>query len=309
MSELENKKVESMDDYKDELETSFRKLSVGDMITGTIISVDEEELILDLSYYAPGIMKATEISSDPDFKILESMHVGDEIEATVMRMDDGNGNLLLSQKQANEVKAWDRLAQYLEDNTILHVQIKGIVNKGVVAYVNGIRGFIPASQLSVAFVEDCNPYLGKELDVRVITVDKEQSRLVMSGKAVELERREEERTHKVAMLVPGSIVEGTVETLKPYGAFINLGNGLSGLVHISQISEKRIKTPAEVLEEGQKVKAKVLNTNDGKISLSIRALAEEMIDEKADVIEDVSAYTTDEEASTSLGDLLSKFKL
>ncbi|MFV0465830.1 MAG: S1 RNA-binding domain-containing protein [Lachnospiraceae bacterium] len=298
-----------MDDYKDELETSFRKLSEGDLVKGIVISVDEDELMVDLNYFAPGIMKASEISSDPDFKIMESVHNGDEIEATVLRLDDGKGNLLLSQKQANERKAWEVLTQYMEDHTVLNVQIKGVVNKGVVAYVEGIRGFIPASLISVSFVEDCNPYLGKNIDVQVITVDQEQNRLVLSGKAAELIVRESERAHKIAMVVPGVIVEGTVESLKPYGAFVNIGDGLSGLVHISQISAKRIKAPSEVLQEGQTVKAKVLNTNDGKISLSIRALSDEMVDEKAEFAEDVAAYATTEEVSTSLGDLLSKFKL
>lgn len=111
------------------------------------------------------------------------------------------------------------------------------------------------------------------------------------------------------MLVPGSIVEGTVESLMPYGAFINLGDGLTGLVHISQICERHINKPSEVLKEGQHVKAKLLNTNDGKISLSMRALEEEMVDTSVEEKEDLSAYTSDESASTSLGALLKGLKL
>ena len=110
------------------------------------------------------------------------------------------------------------------------------------------------------------------------------------------------------MLVPGSIVEGTVESLMPYGAFVNLGNGLSGLVHISQICQKRIKKPGEVLSIGEKVKAKILNTNDNKISLSIRALEDEMVDTKADEVLNVQEYVSNEEASTNLGSLLAGFK-
>lgn len=117
----------------------------------------------------------------------------------------------------------------------------------------------------------------KEIEVRVITVDPEK-KTGLSGKAVAREAEAEERSHKISMIIPGTVLEGTVETLMPYGAFINLGNGLSGLVHISQICERRIKKPSEVLKEGQKVKAKVLNTNDNKISLSMKALEEEMVD-------------------------------
>lgn len=302
--------TESMNDYKDELEASFRKLSEGDIVTGTVIAVTDEDVTLDLKYYASGIIKAEEISSDPDFSLMESVRIGDVMEATIIRMDDGEGNLLLSRKEANDVLAWDKLNQYLQDGTNLKVRIKGIVPSGVVAYAEGIRGFIPASQLSLDYVEDCNPWLGKDIDVRVITVDKSKKKLVLSAKVIAREKAQEEHDHKIAMLVPGTVVEGTVESLMPYGAFVNIGNGLSGLVHISQISTKRIKTPAEVLKEGQKVKAKILNTNNNKISLSMRVLEEEMIDTEAEEVrQSVAAFSSNESASTSLGSLLANIKL
>ena len=307
--EIITETTESMDDYKAELESSFRKLSEGDIITGTVIAVSEEDVTLDLKYYAPGIIKAEELSSDPDFNLTESVHVGDVLEATIIRMDDGEGNLLLSRKEANDILAWDKLNQYLEDETVLHVRIKGIVPSGVIAYVEGIRGFIPASHLCLDYVEDCNPWLGKDVDVKVITVDPAQKKLVLSAKLVERERAKEERNHKIAMLVPGSVVEGTVETLMPYGAFINLGNGLSGLVHISQICTRRIKKPGEVLSIGQTVQAKILITNDNKISLSMRAIEEEMVDTQAKEMESVQEYVSNEAASTSLGSLLANLKL
>lgn len=310
MSEESTAQVtESMDDYKQELESSFRKLSVGDIITGTIIAVTEEDITLDLRYYAPGIIKAEDFSNDPDFNPIESLQIGDSLEATIIRMDDGEGNLLLSRKEANDILAWEKLNQYLTEETTLNVRIKGIVPSGVIAYVEGIRGFIPASHLSMDYVEDCNPWLGKDIDVRIITVDESKKKLVLSAKAVLRDKLEEERNHRISMLVPGTVMEGTVESLMPYGAFINLGNGLSGLVHISQISTKRIKKPNEILEVGQTVKAKLLNTNDNKISLSIRALEEEMVDTKAEEIESVEEYISNESASTSLGSLLANLKL
>ncbi len=309
-NEMTNPTNESMDDYKTELESSFRKLSEGDIITGTVIAVTEEEVTLDLKYYAPGIIKAEEISSDPDFNLTESVQIGDTMEATIIRMDDGEGNLLLSRKEANDVLAWDKLNRYLEDETNLNVRIKGIVPSGVIAYVEGIRGFIPASHLSLDYVEDCNPWLGKNIDVKVITVDKSRKKLVLSAKVIEREKAAEEQNRKISMLVPGSIVEGTVESLMPYGAFINIGGGLSGLVHISQICTRRIKKPGEVLKVGQQVKAKILNTNDNKISLSMRALEEEMADTQANEIhESVEAFVSHESASTNLGSLLANLKL
>lgn len=299
--------METMDDYKQELEASFRKINEGDIISGTVIDVNEEEVTLDLKYYAQGIIKAADLSNDPDFSLVDEVHVGDVIEATVVKTDDGEGNILLSKKEANDILAWDKLKQMSEDETTVKVRIKESVPSGVVTYLEGIRAFIPASQITLDYVEDTDSWIGKEIDVRVITVDAEREKLVLSGKVVAREAEAEERNHKISMIVPGTVLEGTVETLMPYGAFINLGNGLSGLVHISQICERRIGKPSEVLKAGQKVKAKVLNTNDNKISLSMKALEEEMVDTTE--MQDIEAYTDKETTGTSLGDLLSKLKL
>lgn len=301
--------TESMDDYAVELEASLKRINEGDILTGTVISVSEDEVTLDLRYYAPGIIKADEISNDPDYSIVDNIRLGDTLEATVIRRDDGAGNILLSMKEANEILAWDKLKEMMENATIISVKITEAVNGGVIAFLEGIRGFIPASQITSVYVEDTSTYVGKTIDARIITVDEPDNRLVLSGKSVALEKEAEERNHKIAMIVPGSVVDGTVESLMPYGAFINIGNGLSGLVHISQICERRIGKPSEVLKEGQKIKAKVLNTNDGKISLSMKALEEEMVDTTVEEGGDLSAYTTDESASTSLGSLLAGLKL
>lgn len=299
--------METMDDYKDELEASFRRINEGDIISGTVIDVNEEEVTLDLKYYAQGIIKVADLSNDPDFNVMEQVHKGDVIEATVVQTDDGAGNIVLSKKEANDILAWDKLKQMMEDETTVKVRIKESVPSGVVTYLEGIRAFIPASQITLDYVEDTDAWIGKEIEVRVITVDAEKEKLVLSGKAVAREAEAEERSHKISMIIPGTVLEGTVETLMPYGAFINLGNGLSGLVHISQICERRIKKPSEVLKEGQKVKAKVLNTNDNKISLSMKALQEEMVDTAGVAEEELEKYTDTESTGTSLGSLLAGF--
>lgn len=299
--------AESMDDYKEELEASFRKIQEGDIITGTVIDVKEDEVTLDLKYYAQGVIKKEDLSNDPNFQVMDEIHIGEELEATVVSKDDGQGNIRLSRKEANEILAWEKLKDYKEQEKMLSVKIAGIVPSGVVAYVEGIRGFIPASQLALSYVEATEEWLGKTVDVRVIDVDEAKKKLVLSAKAILKEKEQEEHNHKIAMLVPGSILEGTVENLMPYGAFIDLGDGISGLVHISQISQKRIGKSSEVLKEGQKVKVKVLNTNDNKVSLSMKALEEEMVDTQQ--TESVEEYVSNERASTSLGDLLAKLKL
>lgn len=294
---------ESMKDYEVELEASFRKINEGDVIQGTVIDVNENEVTLDLKYYTQGIIKAEDMSNDPGFSVLNDVRIGDMIEASVVKMDDGQGNILLSKKEANEVLAWDVLERYLEEKTELTVKVSEIVRAGAVAWVEGIRGFIPASQLDISYVEDLSVFQGKELTARVITVDREKEKLVLSAKEILREQAKEAHDHKVAMLVPGMVLEGTVESLQPYGAFVDLKDGLSGLVHISQISQRRIKKPSEVLKVGDQVKVKVLNTNDGKISLSMKAVSEEQEAEKVERV-DTSKYSSKESFGTSLGDLL-----
>ena len=307
LEEVVDEVVETMEDYAKELEASFRKINVGDIITGTVIAVSEEEIVLDLKYYTQGIIKVENFSNDPDFAVLEEIHVGDEIEATVIRRDDGQGNIELSRKEANETLAWDKLKEMAGAETVVAVRIKESVPSGVVAYVEGIRGFIPASQIALDYVEDTSVWVGKTLDVKVITVDAANQKLVLSAKAVAKDQAIEERNHKISMIVPGSVLEGVVESLMPYGAFINLGDGLNGLVHVSQICERRIRKPSEVLKEGQKVKVKVLNTNDNKISLSMKALEEEMVD--TEPVEEIENYTSGENIGTGLGALLKGLKL
>ena len=299
--------METMQDFERELEASFRKINVGDIIEGVVIAVNEEEVILDLRYYTQGIIKAEDISNDPGFVLQEEIKIDDVIEATVISMDDGHGNILLSKKEANDVLAWDVLTAYMEEDKKVTVKVNEAVNAGVVAYLEGIRGFIPASQLDLGYVEDVTPYVGKTLTVKVTEANKEKEKLILSAKVVLKEAAKEEHDHKVAMIVPGTILEGTIESLQTYGAFVDLGDGLNGLVHISQICQKRIKKPSEVLAVGDVVKVKVLNTNEGKISLSIKAVEE---DREAEEMESLEAqeYSSDESVGTSLGDLFKNLK-
>ncbi len=299
--------AESMEDYKEELEASFREIKEGDIISGVVLGVTEEEVTLDLKYYTQGIIKVEDLSNDPNFQIMEEVHPGDVIKGTVVSLDDGQGNIRLSQKEANDVLAWEKLNTYLEEKTELPVKITGIVPSGVVTYVEGIRGFIPASQLDLSYVEATEDWLGREVQVRVITVEESKKKLVLSAKVILKEKQQEEHDRKIRGMVPGTVLEGTVESLMPYGAFVDLGEGISGLVHISQISQKRIGKPSEVLNVGQKVKVKVLNTNDNKVSLSMKALEEEMVD--VEKVEKAEEYISHESASTSLADLLAGIKL
>ena len=187
-----------------------------------------------------------------------------------LTMDDFKEELEASYKAAEEAApeaddeadpVWAELKQQMDDKTVLTVKIGGVVNGGVIAYVEGIRGFIPASRLSLEHVDDLNEWLNKKVRVRVITVDPEKKRLVLSAREIlRAEARAAEDEKKKAAFEQvhvGDVMDGTVETLKDYGAFVRLSNGLSGLVHVSQISDKRVVSPGKVLKEGQEVKVKV----------------------------------------------------
>lgn len=299
---------ESMKDYEAELEASFKQIEEGDILTGTVIGVDEKEITLDLKYYAEGIIPAEDFSREPGFVAKDAVHVGDEVSATVVKKDDGHGNILLSKVEANDVLAWNKLKELKENKTVLDVVIKGIVKSGVIAYVEGIRGFIPASKLALHYVEEdqLNDYLNQSIQVQVFDIQPEKNRLILSAREVLREKAEEERKAKVSNVEVGLVTEGIVESLQPYGAFVNLSNGLSGLVHISQISEKRLKKPSEVLSVGDKVKVKVIGIKDEKISLSMKALSDVLA---KDIEEETYELPKSEEVTTSLGSLFANIKL
>lgn len=205
----------------------------------------------------------------------------------------------------DDANPWNRVYNYLENKTVLHVKVEGIVNGGVIVMVEGLRGFVPASRLSLSYIEDLETFLLKEIDVQVIDVDQANNRLVLSARELLKAKEKEEREVQLASVQIGSVMKGVVETLQNYGAFVKLENGLSGLVHISQISQKRIKQPSDVLSVGDEIEVKVIGIKDGKISLSKKALEEIEEEEVEENVEIPKA----EEIGTSLGDLFKNIQL
>ena len=200
----------------------------------------------------------------------------------------------------DDANPWNIIADYLEKKTVLPVKIEGIVNGGAIAIVEGIRGFIPASQLSLSYVENLEDFLLQEIEVQVIEATQADNRLILSARKL---LKEKERAAKEALRASvqvGAILTGTVESLQSYGAFIRLENGLSGLVHVSQISDKRIKAASDALSVGQTVDVKVIRNQNGKLSLSMKALLEPKEEE---IVEEVVEIPVAENIGTSLGDL------
>ena len=299
--------TETMEDYKEALEASYRRIRPGDIVTGTVIDVNDQDVTIDFNYYAPGRIPVTELSDDPTYHVLENVAVGDTLTATVVKTDDGAGNMLLSCKDAAEELAWDKLQEAQKTKKVYHVKVAGAVNGGCVAYVEGVRGFIPASKLALEYVEEPADYLNKELDVQVISVDEGAKRVVLSAKELLLAKVMEEKNKKINKYTVGTVMEGTVEQLKDYGAFVNIGDGITGLVHISQISDRRLKHPSQVLKEGDKVKVKIIKIENNKISFSIREAAELTSREVEE--EGQAEYEDNGAAATGLGALLKGFKL
>lgn len=299
--------IPSMEEFESEINQSFKKIHEGDIIKGSVIGVSDTEVTIDLGYYTEGIIPLEELSNDPRFSIKADIQIGEEISAIVIQEDDGEGHILLSIKQANDVLAWDTLKEAMDSKKIYSVKIAEVVNSGVITYLEGIRAFIPASQLTLTYVDDLDAWVGKTIDVVIITVDSEKSKLVLSGKEVERDRAICERNSKISNLQIGLVTTGTIEKITTYGAFVSIGDGLSGLVHISQICGKRIKSPKEVVQEGQEVKVKIIDVKDGKVSLSMKA-----VEEREEVINDVEEapveYISEGSATTGLGALLAGFK-
>lgn len=204
----------------------------------------------------------------------------------------------------DDANPWNRVAEYMEQKTVLPVKVEGVVNGGVIVMIEGLRGFVPASKLSLSYIEDLETYLLKDIEVQVIDADQANNRLVLSAREILKEKERKAREEQIANLKIGTVLEGTVETLQNYGAFVKLENGLSGLVHVSQISQKRVKMPSDVLNVGDKVTVKVIGIKDGKVSLSMKAL--EKVKEEP---EEKVVIPKSENIGTSLGDLFKNIKL
>ena len=228
-----------------------------------------------------------------------------ELENSYKVMGDG-------EKNTDELMAWEKAKEYFESKEILELEVSGIVNKGVIVMVEDIlRGFVPASKLSLKKVDDLNEWLGKKLRLQIVTCEPEDQKLVLSARELLKAEKDNEKQKLFDAVQVGDVMTGKVDSIKEYGAFIDLGEGLSGLLHVSQIANKRINHPADVLKEGQEVTVKVTQKKDGKLSLSIKALEEPSDDEREEGRgrREKVVIPKAENIGTSLGSLLKDIKL
>lgn len=270
---------------------------------------DLEEVVMEegMKEESPALeeVKASEAAEAAAPEQVESMEdFAAELEASYKEYDQRRSNHVYVAEEDPQAETWQNLLQMKEDRTVVKVKIKEIVKGGAIAFVEEMKAFIPASQLSLHYIEKLDEWVGKYVEAVIITVEPEHKKLVLSAKELLKERQEAEKKEKLAQCQVGAVVNGVVDTIKEYGAFVNLENGLSGLLHISQISSQRIKHPGAVLKEGQEVAVKIIAINDGKISLSMKALEQEETVEESDF-----EYKETGAVTTGLGELLKGLKL
>ena len=230
----------------------------GDVLEVEVIGISETELTVDLNYYTEGIIPLEECSDDPAFSIKNACNIGDRIQAMVIDAENENGVVILSKKAAHNLMIWDELEEDYQNRTVFQVKITDTTSGGIIGYVKGVRAFIPASKIELNYVEDTSGYLGMTLEAMIITVDKEAKRLVLSAKEIQKERKAKEYVQKVGQLTVGDVVTGTVDRIESYGIFITIGEDLTGLCHISQITNKFIKSPKEIVKLGDTVTAQII---------------------------------------------------
>ncbi|MCD9021228.1 30S ribosomal protein S1 [Cohnella silvisoli] len=246
-------------------------LKKGDTVKGTVVKIEDNQAYVSLGYKYDGVIPLRELSSVNLESAADAVQIGQEVEAKIVSINDAKESLVLSKRQIDSPRAWDELQAKFESGEAFEVAITDVVKGGLVADV-GVRGFIPASMVERHFVEDFSSYKGRTLKVKVKEIDRENNKVILSAKDVLDAEYENQKQQIMSTLQPGQVLEGTIQRLTPFGAFVDIG-GIDGLVHVSEMAWQHVAHPADVVAEGQSVKVKVLKIDPslGKISLSIKA--------------------------------------
>ncbi|HAF60158.1 MAG TPA: 30S ribosomal protein S1 [Bacillota bacterium] len=260
----------TMADFMEEIEKSMKKVYKDDILKGTIIAVNEEEVLVNINHTSDGIIKKEEMVEGYDYC------VGGEIAVQVIDPHDSEGNVLLSHKSAEEIVGWEDLEEAYNQKKTVRVKVTEVIKGGVSATYRNVRCFIPGSLLSYRYVEDMSSYVGKELDVVVDDFDRERKRAVLSRKAVEVAQRQDMKKQLMAELKVGETRQGVVTKLMKFGAFVDLG-GVEGLIHLDDLAWHRVNDPAEVVSEGDQVTVYIANIDkkNNKIGLVLKKVEED----------------------------------
>lgn len=250
------------------------RLHSGEVVKGTVIRVNEDSVFVDVKYKSDGIITKNEFSDDPDINLNEAVKIGDEIDVFVVKVNDGDGNVVLSKKKVDAGKNYEAIEKAFNEKTVVKGKIVSIVKGGLMALIDKVQVFVPSSQISNRYVDDLSIYKDKEFDFEIIEFDKSKNRIIAGRKELAKREYEEKRNKVFESIKEGTQIEGTVSRIVDFGAFVDLG-GVDGLIHISEMSWGRIRKVTDVLSEGDKVKVTVLSVDSqkGRISLSLKDLA------------------------------------
>lgn len=257
------------------VDATIKYFNDGDIVSGTVVKVDRDEVLLDIGYKTEGVIPSKELSIKHDVDPFEVVNVGDEIEALVQQKEDKEGRLILSKKRAQYERAWGTIEQIKEEDGVVTGTVIEVVKGGLIVDI-GLRGFLPASLVEMRRVRDLQPYVGQEIEAKIIELDKNRNNVVLSRRAYLEETQASVRTDFLQTLQKGQVREGHVSSIVNFGAFVDLG-GVDGLVHVSELSWKHIDHPSEVVEVGQPVTVEVLDVDMDRerVSLSLKATQED----------------------------------
>src|SRR4026209_1388284 len=267
--------IGSQEDILAAIDATIKDFNDGDIVEGVIVKVDRDEVLLDIGYKTEGVIPSRELSIKHDVDPGEIVKVGDEVEALVLQKEDKEGRLILSKKRAQYERAWGTIEKIKEEDGVVTGHVIEVV-KGVVIIDIGLRGFLPASLVEMRRVRDLQPYVGRELEAKIIELDKNRNNVVLSRRAYLEQTQSEVRQGFLTQLQRGQIRKGVVSSIVNFGAFVDLG-GVDGLVHVSELSWKHIDHPSEVVEVGQEVEVEVLDVDldRERVSLSLKATQED----------------------------------
>ncbi|MBC7266146.1 MAG: 30S ribosomal protein S1 [Coriobacteriia bacterium] len=272
--------IEQDQDYTDEemhalIDGTITDFDDGDLVTGTVVKVERDEVLLDIGYKSEGVIPARELSIRKDADPSDVVKVGDTIEALVLQKEDKDGRLILSRKRAAYERAWVQIEEKFQKGENVVGEVIEVVKGGLILDI-GLRGFLPASLVDLRRVKDLHAYLGEKLECRIIEMDRNRNNVVLSRRVVLEEDRKQERQEILSKLVKGMILPGTVSSIVDFGAFVDLG-GIDGLVHISELSWSHVNHPSEVVSVGDKVEVQVLDVDleRERISLGLKQTQED----------------------------------
>ena len=270
----------SLDDMSDEemnslIDGTITDFDEGDLVTGTVVKIEHDEVLLDIGFKSEGVIPARELSIRKDVNPEDVVSLGDTIEALVLQKEDKEGRLILSKKRAEYERAWNRVEEKFNAGENVEGEVIEVVKGGLILDI-GLRGFLPASLVDLRRVKDLNAYLGTRIEARVIEMDRNRNNVVLSRRVVLEEARKAERSEILSKLKPGMRLRGTVSSIVDFGAFVDLG-GIDGLVHISELSWNHVNHPSEVVKVGQEVEVQVLDVdlNRERISLGLKQTTED----------------------------------